>query len=122
MHRSEIFPLMSVQGHKPRKAAEAVRPCTSAALPKADVNSRHGFRRLVPNPDSCTAAKDTGGHSITSSTAASSVGEMSRPRALAVVRFTTRSNLIGCSTGMSPGFVPRRILVDKLSRTSPQVR
>jgi hypothetical protein len=28
----------------------------------------------------------------------------------AVVRFTTRPNLVGCSIGMSPGFVPRRIL------------
>ncbi len=35
------------------------------------------------------------------------------PRALAVVRLTTRSNLVGCSTGMSPGFAPRRILSTK---------
>jgi DNA-binding transcriptional LysR family regulator len=33
-----------------------------------------------------------------------------RPSAFAVVRFTTRSNRVGCSTGMSPGFAPRRIL------------
>ena len=30
------------------KAAEAVRPCTSATPPKADVNSPLGFRRFVP--------------------------------------------------------------------------
>src|SRR5262249_42267969 len=29
---------------------------------------------------------------------------------LAVIRFTTKSNLVGCSTGMSAGLVPRRIL------------
>jgi hypothetical protein len=29
---------------------------------------------------------------------------------LAVVRLMMRSNLVGCSTGMSPGFAPRRIL------------
>src|SRR5262249_27923469 len=49
-------------------------------------------------------------HSITSSARASSIGEISRPRALAVMRLRTNSNLVGCSTGMSPGFAPRRIL------------
>src|SRR5262245_61200870 len=41
---------------------------------------------------------------------ASTVGGTSRPSALAVTRLTTRSNLVGCSTGMSAGFAPRRIL------------
>src|SRR6266404_2562152 len=49
-------------------------------------------------------------HSITSSARASSVGGTVSLRALAVVRLMTRSNLVGCSTGMSPGFVPRKIL------------
>src|SRR5262249_15613687 len=49
-------------------------------------------------------------HSITSSARASSVAGTSMPSALAVVRLMTRSNLVGCSTGMSAGFVPRRIL------------
>ena len=48
-------------------------------------------------------------YSITSSARASSVGGISRPSAFAVVKFTARSNLVGCSTGMSPGFAPRRI-------------
>jgi hypothetical protein len=51
-----------------------------------------------------------GHHSITSSVRASSVGGSSRPSALAVIRLMTRSNLVGCSTGMSAGFAPRRIL------------
>src|SRR6516164_412912 len=46
-------------------------------------------------------------HSITSSARASSVGGTSRPSALAVVKLMTRSNLVGCSTGMSAGLVPR---------------
>src|SRR5262249_52006848 len=50
-------------------------------------------------------------HSITSSARASSVGGRVMPRAAAVSTFTTRSNLVGCSTGMSPGFAPRRILL-----------
>src|SRR5262249_169325 len=49
-------------------------------------------------------------HSITSSARASSVGGTVRPSALAVVRFTTKSNLVGCSTGISAGFAPRRTL------------
>src|SRR5262249_13897935 len=49
-------------------------------------------------------------HSITSSARASSMDGMATPIALAVIRFITRSNLVGCSTGISPGFVPRKIL------------
>src|SRR5215468_10224886 len=49
-------------------------------------------------------------HSITSSARASKVAGTSRPSACAVIRFTTSSNLVGCSTGSSLGFVPRRIL------------
>src|SRR5262249_34519391 len=49
-------------------------------------------------------------HSIISSARASSVGGTSRPRTFAVVRLMTRSNLVGCSTGISAGFAPRRIL------------
>src|SRR5262245_7144302 len=48
--------------------------------------------------------------SITSSASASSLSGMWRPRVLAVVRLMMSSNLLGCSTGISPGFVPRRIL------------
>jgi hypothetical protein len=49
-------------------------------------------------------------YSITSSARASNVGEISRPSPLAVLRLMTRSNLVGCSTGSSAGFAPRRIL------------
>src|SRR5262249_55519376 len=49
-------------------------------------------------------------HSITSPARASRVGGTSRPSAFAVVRLITRSNLVGCSTGMSAGFAPRKIL------------
>jgi hypothetical protein len=49
-------------------------------------------------------------HSITSSARASSESGTVRPSAFAVTRLMTRSNLVGCSIGMSAGFVPRRIL------------
>ena len=49
-------------------------------------------------------------HSITSSARASSVGGTSSPSAFAVLRLMTSSNVLGCSTGISAGFAPRRIL------------
>src|SRR5262245_33481928 len=49
-------------------------------------------------------------HSITSSASASSVEGTVRPMILAVVRFMTKSNLVGCSTGRSAGLAPRKIL------------
>jgi hypothetical protein len=45
-----------------------------------------------------------------------------RPSALAVVRLMTRSNLVGCSTGKSAGFVPRRNLVDQVSGAPEPLR
>src|SRR2546425_5935970 len=49
-------------------------------------------------------------HSITSSARSRNDSGIVRPSALAVVRLMTRSNLVGCSAGMSAGFAPRRIL------------
>ena len=48
-------------------------------------------------------------HSITSSARASSVGGTARPSALAVLRLTTSSNFVGCTTGRSLGFSPLRM-------------
>src|SRR5262249_17718659 len=49
-------------------------------------------------------------HSITSLARRRNDSGIVRPSALAVVRLMVRSNFVGCSTGMSPGFAPRRIL------------
>src|SRR3954447_21757439 len=49
-------------------------------------------------------------HSITSSARASSVGEIVRSSALAVLRFTIISNVFACCTGRSAGLAPFRIL------------
>src|SRR5262245_42088723 len=54
-------------------------------------------------------------HSITSSARASRVGGTSKPKALAVFRLTTNSNLVPCCTGRSAGFAPLRILSTKLA-------
>src|SRR5262249_24441837 len=48
-------------------------------------------------------------HSITSSAMASSPGGKLRPKALAVLRLITNSNLTDCMTGRSAGFSPLRI-------------
>ena len=49
-------------------------------------------------------------YSITSSAVASRVGGTVMPNAFAVLRLRTKSNLVGRSTGISPGFTPCRIL------------
>ena len=48
-------------------------------------------------------------YSITSSARASSVGGISKPSALAVLRLITNSNLVGNWTGKSCGFPPFKI-------------
>src|SRR5262249_35165403 len=48
-------------------------------------------------------------HSITSSARASTVGGMSSPSALAVLRLSTVSYLVGTCTGRSAGFAPLRM-------------
>src|SRR5262249_35748500 len=49
-------------------------------------------------------------HSMTSSARTRNDSGIERPSALAVVKLMMRSNFVCCSTGMSPGFAPRRIL------------
>ena len=46
-------------------------------------------------------------HSINSSARSRNDSGIVSPIALAVLRLMTSSNLVGCSTGMSPGLVPR---------------
>src|SRR5262249_49484184 len=49
-------------------------------------------------------------HSMTSSGWARSVGGTVRPSTFAVLRLIISSNLVGCSTGISPGLDPFKIL------------
>ena len=49
----------------------------------------------------------------TSSARERNSGGMVRPSASAVFRLITSSSLVGCSTGRSPGFTPRKILSTK---------
>src|SRR5215467_10786247 len=83
--------------------AELIRQYTDPKLSNAARRPRD--RRAAEQSDERAAD-----HSITSSARASSDGGTSMPSALAVVRLMIRSNLLGCSTGISAGFVPRRTL------------
>src|SRR5262249_44194499 len=67
-------------------------------------NSRPRHRSPAEKPDEFAAP-----HSITSSARTRIVGGISRPSALAVLRLTTSSNLVGTWTGNSLGLVPRRM-------------
>jgi hypothetical protein len=78
---------------------------------------------LFPESDLLTARQrnDAMGHiwpfgnfySITTSARASRDSGIASPSVLAVLRFMTSINLVGCSTGISAGFAPRKILSTK---------
>src|SRR5262249_46642125 len=88
---------------------------------RGNFNSTHVYGTHVPVEEPSTASKadvsrcskiryTKPAYSITSSARASSVDGTVSPRALAVVKLTTRSNLVGCSTGRSEGFAPSKML------------
>src|SRR5262249_32647583 len=85
--------------------------------PHQHADAAHSVRLLRARrkrPRDCRATKEgdelAPSHSITSSARSRKASGIVRPIALAVVRLTTSSNFVGCSTGISAGFVPRRIL------------
>jgi hypothetical protein len=96
----------------------AVHMAEAAAAEAAEINAlmqqmeQPDLQRCAPSPSgrALPGTREPAPYSITSSARASSVGGTSMPSALAVVRLTTRSNLVGCSTGRSPALAPRRIL------------
>src|SRR5205814_5490458 len=72
-------------------------------------------RAQRPCCDQCTQQRDELAplHSITSSARSRNESGIVIPTALADLRFTTISNLVGCSTGMSAGLPPLNIFVTK---------
>src|SRR5262249_33833902 len=70
--------------------------------------------RLVPHPDSCTAANPHR-HSITWSARADMPGGTSKSRLRAVLRLITNSNLVACWMGKSAGLYPFRILSTRVA-------
>src|SRR5262249_45965513 len=92
---------------------EMHEPCRRRAAKKANHRHRRLLRARRERPCRHAAEKRdelAPVHSITSSARASTVCGTSKPRTFAVIKFTARSILVGCSTGSSLGFAPRRIL------------
>ena len=74
--------------------------------PESDAECVHSNVRYRPIANSCAAS------TIDQSSARSStVGGTFRPSALAVFKLIMSSNLVDCSTGISPGFEPLRIIL-----------
>src|SRR5215813_3923006 len=85
------------------RTQEADGPQTSGLLRARRERPRH--RRAAEQRDELAAAA----HSITSSASCCNCRGTLRPRAFAVLRLITSSNLVGCSTGRSAGLSPLRI-------------
>jgi hypothetical protein len=96
---------------------------TTLALLSPDTSDRSALVRLTTNTGQASARcecqqrakfgrthRSIGDYSITSSARTRIGGEIAIPIALAVFRLTTSSNLVGCSTGKSPGFAPLAIM------------
>ena len=79
---------------------------------RSSSDSRHrqvvSVRPLRAN-SGLSASQQNVAYSISSSAMLSKSEEMVRPSALAVFMLMTSSNLVGCSTGRSAGFLPARI-------------
>ena len=99
-----------------RKAQRPPPPQQLTSSNEHPAHHRHPWllRARRERPRACRAAEQRDEvaplHSITSSAVASSLSGTVRPSVLAVLRLITRSNLVGCSIGRSPGLAPLKIL------------
>ena len=84
-------------------------PCQGQRRTRSHCGSVCTPHHLLRAPCQKRTQEQASGYWITSATARSD-GGTARPSAFAVLRLMISSNLLGCSTGISPGFVPRRIL------------
>jgi hypothetical protein len=101
-------------------SAKVAAAWVAKLVPEADRDKcplfpqKRTFAAAIPMSALChnrtPAPQQIEAYSITSSARASSVGGISIPSARAVLRLTTSSNLVGCSTGRSAGLAPLRIL------------
>ena len=84
----------------------------------ANADPVRASRRFNSHVATSTATRESGhlfGHRITSSARCSSDCGIVIPSAIEVLRLIASSNVVGCSTGISAGFVPRRILSTNLA-------
>jgi hypothetical protein len=105
----------------PRKHATLERlwrlPNLTAEIVSAEAHGRHlapaGPARERQTATAGGVEPGGRGHWMIWSARARIDGAIVTPRALAVFRFTTKSNFVGCSTGMSAGLAPFKILSTK---------
>jgi hypothetical protein len=99
---------------------EKYRHAPETVIPPHKLNRRQALRdvRFYPirhrsahfDVRSAPEAEIGGAYSISSSASDINDAGIVSPSAFAVVRLMMNSNFVGCSTGISPGFVPRRTL------------
>src|SRR5262249_25688703 len=107
LHEAGLFQALAERGYSVRKRAR--RRC----IEEPDHRHRRLLRARRERPRSrAPEQRDELApvHSITSSARSNIDVGIVTPIALAVWRFTTSSNAVGCSTGKSAGLAPRRIL------------
>src|SRR5262245_55444732 len=88
------------------ESAERKKDFSEISAYRNSITRRGNRRHAAEQRDELAAL-----HSITSSARSRNDSGILRPSALAVVRLTMRSYLVGCSTGRSSGLVPRRSLL-----------
>ena len=104
---------MSALGQKQTYAVQqGMSALPPKATAKADMPHYSKADMCSALPDVCFGPKADipPPHSITSSAVASSAGGTATPSAFAHSRLSASTNLVGCSTGRSAGFVPFTIL------------
>src|SRR6516225_5712543 len=99
--RRQAGPIFGVVGGSGHEHTDAPRPLALLRAQRERPSGRHATKKRD---------EFAWPHSITSSARCCKNKGTSRPSALAVLRLTTSSNLVGCSTGRSAGLAPLRIL------------
>src|SRR5262249_39088617 len=98
---------------KPCRKADSIGPSDTRSAAEISDHRQRLLRPCLQRP--CRRAAEQReeraalDHSITSSARASSVGGISRPGALAVLRLITKSYLVGACTGRLAGFSSLRM-------------
>src|SRR5262245_54526409 len=95
--QAAAVPQRSVMNSRLRIAFPNLQHHANRAIQLREQSRKLGLAECAINDQS--APQQDSRYSITSSARLSSEDGSGRPRALAVVMFTSRSNLVGCSTG-----------------------